>query len=117
MCIRDSIRGLKKNLRKKKDGRFYWHWDPRFLDRRTENPNPNLEEIQRNAARRVKVPTLLIRGALSDVVTDRNVKEFLSAVPHAEFEEINQAAHMVAGDRNDVFVKAAVNFLKNNISG
>ena len=32
-------------------------------------------------------------------------------------EEINQAAHMVAGDRNDVFVKAAVNFLKNNISG
>ena len=112
-----DIRGLKKNLRKKKDGRFYWHWDPRFLDRRTENPNPNLEEIQRNAARRVKVPTLLIRGALSDVVTDRNVKEFLSAVPHAEFEEINQAAHMVAGDRNDVFVKAAVNFLKNNISG
>ena len=112
-----DIRGLKKNLRKKKDGRFYWHWDPRFLDRRTENPNPNLEEIQRNAARRVKVPTLLIRGALSDVVTDRNVKEFLSAVPHAEFEEINQAAHMVAGDRNDVFVKAAVNFLKINISG
>ena len=112
-----DIRGLKKNLRKKIDGRFYWHWDPRFLDRRTENPNPNLEEIQRNAARRVKVPTLLIRGALSDVVTDRNVKEFLSAVPHAEFEEINQAAHMVAGDRNDVFVKAAVNFLKNNISG
>ena len=112
-----DIRGLKKNLRKKKDGRFYWHWDPRFLDRRTENPNPNLEEIQSNAARRVKVPTILIRGALSDVVTDRNVKEFLSAVPHAEFEEINQAAHMVAGDRNDVFVKAAVNFLKNNISG
>ena len=112
-----DIRGLKKNLRKKKDGRFYWHWDPRFLDRRTENPNPNLEEIQRNAARRVKVPTLLIRGALSDVVTDRNVKEFLSAVPHAEFEEINQDAHMVAGDRNDVFVKAAVNFIKNNISG
>ena len=112
-----DIRGLKKNLRKKKDGRFYWHWDPRFLDRRTENPNPNLEEIQRNAARRVKVPTLLIRVALSEVVTDRNVKEFLSAVPHAEFEEINQAAHMVAGDRNDVFVKAAVNFLKNNISG
>ena len=109
-------RGLKKNLRQKKDGRYYWHWDPKFLDRRGEHGEIDMEEIQRNVAKKVTVPTLLIRGALSDVVTARNVKEFLSAVPHAEFEEIHKAAHMVAGDRNDIFIKAALNFLKNNIS-
>ena len=45
-----------------------------------------------------------------------NVFEFLSAIPHAEFEEINEAAHMVAGDRNDIFVEAALKFLKKVIS-
>ena len=111
-----DTKGLIKNLRLKEDGKYYWHWDPKFLDRRGEHGEIDMEEIQRNVAKKVTVPTLLIRGALSDVVTARNVKEFLSAVPHAEFEEIHKAAHMVAGDRNDIFIKAALNFLKNNIS-
>ena len=109
-------RGLEKNLRQKEDGRYYWHWDPRFLVRRQEHEYLDLNEIQRTVANRVTVPTLLIKGALSDVVTEKNVFEFLSAIPHAEFEEINEAAHMVAGDRNDIFVKAALKFLKKVIS-
>ena len=108
-----DTRGLKKNLRKKEDGRYYWHWDPKFLnERRGSEKYMVLEEIQRKAAERVTVPTLLIRGALSDVVTERNINEFLAAIPHAEFEEINKAAHMVAGDRNDIFAEAAIRFLR-----
>ena len=111
-----DTKGLIKNLRLKENGRYYWHWDPRFLVRKQEHEYLDLNEIQRTVANRVTVPTLLIRGALSDVVTEKNVFEFLSAIPHAEFEEINEAAHMVAGDRNDIFVKAAVKFLKKVIS-
>ena len=107
-----NVRGLKKNLRKKDDGRYYWHWDPRFLVRRKESEYDNLEDIQRNVAKRVTAPTLLIRGALSDVVTERNINDFLASIPHAEFKEIRKAAHMVAGDRNDVFAEEAIKFLK-----
>ena len=64
------------------------------------------------AAERVKVPTLLIRGALSDVVTMEDVKYFLSVIPHADFVEIEKAAHMIAGDRNDIFADVAIKFLK-----
>ena len=107
-----NVRGLKKNLRKKDDGRYYWHWDPRFLVGRKESEYDKLEDIQRNVAKRVTAPTLLIRGALSDVVTERNVNDFLASIPHAEFKEIRKAAHMVAGDRNDVFAEEAIKFLK-----
>ncbi len=107
-----NVRGLKKNLRKKDDGRYYWHWDPRFLVGRKESEYDNLEDIQRNVAKRVTAPTLLIRGALSDVVTERNINDFLASIPHAEFKEIRKAAHMVAGDRNDVFAEEAIKFLK-----
>ena len=107
-----NVRGLKKNLRKKDNGRYYWHWDPRFLVGRKESEYDNLEDIQRNVAKRVTAPTLLIRGALSDVVTERNVNDFLASIPHAEFKEIRKAAHMVAGDRNDVFAEEAIKFLK-----
>jgi len=107
-----NVRGLKKNLRKKDDGRYYWHWDPRFLVGRKESEYDNLEDIQRNVAKRVTAPTLLIRGALSDVVTEGNVNDFLASIPHAEFKEIRKAAHMVAGDRNDVFAEEAIKFLK-----
>jgi pimeloyl-ACP methyl ester carboxylesterase len=54
----------------------------------------------------------LIRGALSNVVTQDEVDDFLLALPHAEFEEIEKAAHMIAGDRNDIFAASAIDFLK-----
>ena len=40
-----DVSGLKKNLRLKEDGRWYWHWDPKYIDRRagqyTLGPNAN----------------------------------------------------------------------------
>ncbi len=117
-----DLQGLKKNLRLKDDGRYYWHWDPRFIRRRPsstklENRRSNSRdqgyfELQLKAAERVSVPTLLIRGALSDVVTMEDVEYFLSVISHAKFVEIEKAAHMIAGDRNDIFAEEAIKFLK-----
>ena len=107
-----DLDGLKKNLRLKEDGRFYWHWDPKFIQRRSESKGRRHLDSQLKAAERVKVPTLLIRGALSDVVTMEDVKYFLSVIPHADFVEIEKAAHMIAGDRNDIFADVAIKFLK-----
>jgi pimeloyl-ACP methyl ester carboxylesterase len=57
------------------------------------------------------VPVLLVRGLLSDLVSDRTVASFRATVPHASFVEIARAGHMVAGDRNDHFTGAVVEFL------
>ena len=92
------------------DGRWVWHWDPRMLDqvaRDGERYQPRLIA----AARRVRVPTLLVSGGLSDLVSDATVDEFLTLVPHAEHVRIADATHMVAGDRNDAFTGAILDFL------
>ena len=108
-----DLTGLKKNLRLKEDGRYYWHWDPKFIQSRTDNQDRSeYRDRQRNYAKSVRVPTLLIRGALSNVVTKEEVEDFLGTISHAEFIEIDKAAHMIAGDRNDIFANAAIEFLQ-----
>ena len=107
-----DTKGLIKNLRLKEDGKYYWHWDPRFIQKREQNKRKNFYVSLEQSAKRVTVPTLLIRGALSDVVTQKDVRLFLSTIPHAEFEEIQKAAHMLVGDKNDIFAEATIKFLK-----
>ena len=101
--------GLMKNLRLREDGRYHWHWDPRMF---SEGRGPRDTDGLRDAARDLKVPTLLVRGRLSEVLSQEGVDDFLSLVPHAEFADIAGADHMVAGDRNDAFNAATFDFLE-----
>jgi pimeloyl-ACP methyl ester carboxylesterase len=100
--------GLQRNLRLR-DGRYYWHWDPALLQmgRNADFNGPNPLE---KAARALKIPTLLIRGGRSRVVSETGVREFLEMTPHAEFVDISNADHMVAGDANDAFNEAVFAF-------
>ncbi len=105
-----NFEGLKKNLRLGEDGRYRWHWDPAFVTSRKritghEN-NPLLD-----ASREMRIPAMLVRGRMSDLVTMDNAREFLSLAPHAKFVDVSGAAHMVAGDRNDAFTEAVAEFL------
>lgn len=105
--------GLQKNLRVGDDGRYRWHWDPRFLN--PEQDREALFALLADCARRVNVPTVLIRGCRSDVVTDETVAEFLTLCPHAKQITVGQAGHMVAGDRNDAFGDAILGFLRRTV--
>tara|TARA_Y100000766_G_scaffold267996_1_gene263698 strand:+ start:253 stop:1116 length:864 start_codon:yes stop_codon:yes gene_type:complete len=106
-----DISGLKKNLRLKADGRWYWHWDPKYIDRR-DREDPSRVERVREVTPNIKVPTLLIRGGSSDVVSPEGVKDFLELLPTAQFIDVADAGHMVAGDKNDIFTDAVMEFLK-----
>jgi pimeloyl-ACP methyl ester carboxylesterase len=108
-----SLDGLKKNLRQSADGRWRWHWDPRFLGERQPGMTSRADtEAQMIAAARSLVrPVLLVRGASSELVRPAHVREFRDLVPHAEFADVSGARHMVAGDRNDAFSKAILAFL------
>jgi pimeloyl-ACP methyl ester carboxylesterase len=105
--------GLMKNLRRGDDGRLYWHWDPQMLSQ-AQDTMPDMEAL-REAARRLTIPTLLIRGRLSDLLSPAGAQDFLQLAPHAEFTDIAGADHMVAGDRNDAFNAAVFDFLERRI--
>jgi pimeloyl-ACP methyl ester carboxylesterase len=100
---------LRQNLRRI-GGRYYWHWDPKFIDNRSYE-RALYEERLSAAARHIRIPTLLIRGGESDLITQEHVDSFLRIIPTAEFTEVRGAGHMVAGDRNDRFNAVVVNFL------
>ena len=103
--------GLGKNLRLGTDGRYRWHWDPRLMTgERRINARRDPERLDR-AARGLRVPTLLVRGRMSDVVAEEDARHFLALVPHARYVDVSDAGHMVTGDRNDPFTGAVVEFL------
>jgi pimeloyl-ACP methyl ester carboxylesterase len=104
-----SHEGLKKNLRHR-DGRWYWHWDPAFLTKPSDDPFVRADKLER-AAVELTIPILLIRGKLSDVVSSEGVQEFLRMVPGAELVELPDAGHTAAGDDNDAFTEAVVGFV------
>jgi non-heme chloroperoxidase len=111
---RRNLEGLKKNVRLREDGRWYWHWDPAMMSARpADEPRPGVDPSRvLELARRVTVPVLVVRGKLSDVVDDEGIAEFLEAVPSARVVDVADAGHMVAGDDNDVFTEAVRRFLE-----
>jgi pimeloyl-ACP methyl ester carboxylesterase len=107
--------GLLKVLRER-DGRWYWHWDPRVIQQdRTEVVATRLLGLLDVAMSNIFVPTLLVRGELSDVVTQAGIDLMASRLPDITVVEVAGAAHMIAGDQNDQFTTAVIAFLDERI--
>jgi pimeloyl-ACP methyl ester carboxylesterase len=104
-----NVEGLRRNLRLSESGRLHWHWDPAFMTPREWDPS--FDTRLENAARNLKIPTLLVRGSLSEIVDDASVAHFLELAPEAEYVDVAGAGHMVAGDSNDNFNAAILTFL------
>jgi pimeloyl-ACP methyl ester carboxylesterase len=102
-----------------RDGRWHWHWDPRLLDSRRpwlDDPGTarqaqvRLRSLMAAGAAALRVPTLLVRGGSSDLVTPEAAAELATMIPHADLVDVTGAGHMVAGDRNDPFTEAVLRF-------
>lgn len=106
-----DVSGLKKNLRLR-NGRYYWHWDPKFIDREQDFEPLLWQEQLENAARNVHIPTLLVKGSLSEIVDAQSVEEFRQVLPNSEVVEVQGAGHMVAGDKNNAFEGVVLEFLR-----
>lgn len=101
--------GLKRNLRQQPNGRWTWHWDPRLV-REVLSDIELVRDGLDDAAAGITVPTLLIRGLLSDIVDDQGVAHLRGLIPHVEVVDIADAAHTAATDDNDAFVSAVLAF-------
>jgi pimeloyl-ACP methyl ester carboxylesterase len=108
-----NLDGLAKNVRLGADGRYHWHWDPKFrLGRRDFKAR---ESRLSACASNLELPTLLVRGGLSDVLSEEGAQGFLDLCTHSEYVNVTGAGHMVAGDRNDVFATSVVEFLSRTV--
>lgn len=112
-----SLDGLFKNLRLGDDGRYRWHWDPAFVNgpRPVYSGRVASEAYRMDAARALTVPTLLVHGRKSELVSADMARDFLALVPHAKLADVSGAGHMVAGDRNDAFRDAILDFLGHDV--
>jgi peroxiredoxin len=114
-----DLGGLTTNLRRRGD-RWYWHWDPKFISGAAAHPAMEVTDVDRMHAAvdtilASGVPMLLVRGRMSDLVSQERAEEFLVRFPGVEFADVRGAGHMVAGDRNDVFAGAVLDFLARRV--
>jgi pimeloyl-ACP methyl ester carboxylesterase len=106
-----NLNGLAKNLKLGDDQRYRWHWDPKFVTG-VQRPSASRDpERLAKAVANIQVPTMLVKGQMSELVSDQSVEQFLELKPSAKFVDVADAHHMVAGDHNDAFTDAITGFL------
>jgi len=97
---RDLLRrSLLHNLRQMPDGKFMWKYDQRHRGR---TPDPAAYERRRDllwsAVERVECPTLVVRGAQSDVFHDEDAERLTARLRHGRWVKVEGAGHTVQGD-------------------
>jgi pimeloyl-ACP methyl ester carboxylesterase len=111
-----NLESLRKVVRER-DRRWYWHWDPQVMSQeRTEVVAQRFAGLIDVALRNISIPTMLVRGLLSDVVTQEGVDYLMASLPDITLVEVAGAAHMIAGDKNDAFSDAVSTFLRDRIA-
>eukprot|EP01065_Artemidia_motanka_P043883 TRINITY_DN6163_c0_g1_i1.p2 TRINITY_DN6163_c0_g1~~TRINITY_DN6163_c0_g1_i1.p2 ORF type:complete len:219 (+),score=60.27 TRINITY_DN6163_c0_g1_i1:329-985(+) len=93
-------------------GKWAWATDPRIMrDADTRAAEP--PSVMWDAVRRVHCPTLVVRGAVSDVLEPKQAIRLAETLPrpHSRLEVVPGAGHSVAGDNPKGFAAAVVPFL------
>jgi pimeloyl-ACP methyl ester carboxylesterase len=101
--------GLLHNLRALPDGRLTWKTD------RRRPIDPAVMESRLAALRaqlqRIRCPSLILRGAESDIFLDADAERFASALPDARWVRIAGAGHTIQGDQPAALVREVRAFL------
>jgi pimeloyl-ACP methyl ester carboxylesterase len=91
-------RSLLHNLRRLPSGKWTWKWDRRRLD------DIDFEEMSKqhaslwNQVAKIGCPTLIVRGAQSDVFTVENAKRLANALAYGRWVEVPNSGHTIQGD-------------------
>ena len=105
----DNIRErLHHGMRELPDGRWTYRFDPGI----GADAEPDALERLWADVRRLRCPTLLVRGAESPVLDDHGVERFRRECARAAVAEVPGAGHSVMGDNPAGFVAAVTPFLR-----
>lgn len=91
-------RSLHYNLRETPAGKWTFKHDQR---RRSDDAMRSFAEDRVRLAAdvsKIKCPTLVVRGALSDVLTDEGAEKFARSLPNGRWVRVEKSGHNVQGD-------------------
>jgi pimeloyl-ACP methyl ester carboxylesterase len=105
-------RSLLHNLRRMPDGRWMWKYDQRHRGRA---PDPEATARRRallwSAVDAVECPTLVVRGAQSNVFHDEDAERLAGRLRRGRWARIDGAGHTVQGDNPAALLVALREFL------
>jgi esterase len=111
---------LLHNLRKLPNGKWTWKYDRRPLAKSEFHLTtgshdflgelPSLLDEVRGMVSSIHCPTLVVRGALSDVISDAQASRFAELLPDGRWTRVAGAAHTVQGDNPRGLVEALRRF-------
>jgi len=99
------------NLKQLPSGKWTWKYDTYFRDGHRP-PDAQMHDQLAAAARRIKCPTLLVKGAESDVFSLEGARELQQLVPDSQFALVAKAGHSVMGDNPAGFESAVRDFYR-----
>ena len=108
---------LTRNLRQRGDGRWVWkHGLGRMIRDRgglhlAQEGAMNMFVGLADDLQRLRCPTLILRGAASDVLSEEGATEIVGLIPGARFARVAGAGHLAAGDNPESFVNLVRGFL------
>jgi esterase len=105
-------RSLLHNLRQLPNGKWTWKHDPNrhspdFAVERDTRAKQIRDEIHR-----ISCPTLVLRGARSDVFTDENAAKFANELPRGRSVRVPEAGHTIQGDNPRGLLDALQPFMR-----
>ncbi|MFQ5521810.1 MAG: alpha/beta fold hydrolase [Candidatus Methylomirabilia bacterium] len=103
---------VKHSLTRLPNGKLAWKYDKALRDRAGRGGR-DLPNLWPDLAR-IACPTLIIRGAESDVLSPHTAKRMLETIKEARLVEVPEAGHAVVGDQPETFAQVARDFLLND---
>ncbi len=91
-------RSLLHNLRRMPDGRFMWKYDQRHRGKVDPGAYARRRALLWSAVDAVECPTLVVRGAQSDVFHDEDAARLADRFRRGRWVRIEDAGHTVQGD-------------------
>jgi len=101
---------LRNTLKSTADGGVTWKWDLEGIERARNNPGPRIDLWP--PVRDLRCPTLVLRGALSDILSRETAEAMAESNPNIRWVEIPNASHFVHEDNLEAFNREVGSFLK-----
>jgi pimeloyl-ACP methyl ester carboxylesterase len=98
------------NLYRGADGKWRWRWDLKLIEQR--RLNRALQQDLYTCLRRVRCPTLLLRGEQSPVLSPEMAQKMVDCLPQGRLVQIPAAAHTVNADNAEQFNAITAAFLR-----
>ena len=105
--MRRRVRYSTKELPNGKTG---WKYDLLIREQRRNGTVPPSEDLWPSLPN-IQCPTLILRGAESDILNPEVAQQMLTTLPNCKMVEIQQAGHMVFEDQPTDFIAALKDFL------